>query len=57
MSNSAVFIVLILISLFFIIMIYRHRLPGRLIRAKINIWTNLISINFVIMMLKLKRLF
>lgn len=57
MSISAVFIALVLISLFFILLLSRHRFPGRLIRAKINIWTNLLSISFVIMMLKLKRLF
>jgi len=57
MVSSAVLIIIILVTLIIIYLYYRQRPFGRLIRLKISIWTNLLNASFIIMMLKLKRLF
>ncbi|MCK5453374.1 MAG: hypothetical protein KAJ16_03375 [Calditrichia bacterium] len=57
MISSAVLITILAVSLIFIYRYHRHRPIGRLIRLKITVWTNLFTASFVIMMLKMKRLF
>jgi hypothetical protein len=57
MLNSAAIIAVILLSGIILYMYLYNRPLGRLIRLKITVWTNLLNASFLILVLKLKRLF